>query len=130
MQPNTSVTSNWLMLPAMVNDIALMRLPSSIYKMRPPYSPIRLGVSMVTLQPDKTDLKARHNENCCTCCTNTCHFLASIPQFTSINSRTSQNFPCAQPVLICAQRNARSGCWRNWWYRLQLSTTKITGAKK
>ena len=130
MDPKTSVTSNWLMLPAMVKEIALMRLPSSMYKIRPPYSPIRLGVSMVTLQPDKTDLKARHKEKCCTCCTNTCHFLASIPQFNSINSITNQNFPCAQPVLIWAQRMARSGCWLSWWYRLQLSTIKITGAKK
>ena len=64
MHPITNVITNWLMLPAIVNEIALMRLATSMYKIRPPYSPIRFGVSIVILQPESMDLNALMKDKC------------------------------------------------------------------
>ena len=61
-QPIIMVMSNWLTLPTIAREIALIFLPSSIYKIRPPYSPTLLGVSIVILLPASTDLKARKKE--------------------------------------------------------------------
>ena len=56
--PIKSVMINWLMLPAIVNEIALILFPSSIYNTRPKYSPTRFGVVTEKLTPDKTALNA------------------------------------------------------------------------
>ncbi len=44
------------MLPAIDNDMAFILLPSSTYNIRPPYSPMRLGVFIESVTPLNTDL--------------------------------------------------------------------------
>lgn len=63
MVPESMVTASWLILPRMVSEIALIRNASSTYNIRPPYSPIRLGVSMVILHPANTALREYNKEN-------------------------------------------------------------------
>lgn len=128
--PITMVTSNWLILPTRLREIAFILFSSSTYNILPPYSPIRLGVSMVTLQPDNTDLNARIKENRCTWLINICHFLDSMPQLTNINNITSQNFQFFQPLLICAHLCGRSGWLIICLYKLHESIRKSTGPKK
>jgi len=55
--PIKSVTSNWLMLQTMVSEIAFKRLPSSIYKILPKYSPTRFGVVMENETPENIAFK-------------------------------------------------------------------------
>ena len=117
-QPITIVTSNWLMLEAILSDMALIRFCSFKNKILPPYSPIRLGVSMVILQPASTDLNALRKENCCICNTSSCHFFASIPQLTSIKIITVKNFQLFQLCFTCCQRCSKSGCCINCLYKM------------
>src|SRR5690348_861593 len=83
---------SWLMLPAMDREIAFKRLPSFTYNIRPQYSPILLGVFKESARPLSTDLYARKNPMDCKGFNKTCHFLASMPQFTKARRTTSQNF--------------------------------------
>ena len=48
-----SVTSNWLLLQTMVNEIAFNRFPSFIYNTRPKYSPTLFGVVTENETPEK-----------------------------------------------------------------------------
>lgn len=129
-QPIIIVTSNWLMLPTIASEIALMRLPFSIYKIRPPYSPILLGVSMVILQPDKTDLKALKKENAWICFTSNLHFMASILQLVNIKKTTSHNFQLAQLFFILFHCIPRLGLSITWWYKLHDKIRNSSGPKK
>ena len=49
---------SWLMLPAMVSEMALSLFPSFMYNTLPMYSPTRLGVVTEKEVPDKIALKA------------------------------------------------------------------------
>ena len=129
-QPIVIVTSNWLILLTIFKEMALMRCSSFTNNILPPYSPIRLGVSMVILQPDSTDLKALIKENSCTCKTNSCHFFASIPQLTSIKKITSKNWRLFQLCFTCCHRCSRSCCCINCLYKLRHSIINNRGPKK
>ena len=108
-QPISIVTSNWLTLPTKLKEIALTRSSSLTYKILPPNSPTRLGVSRVTAQPDNTDLTALGNENCCIGLINNCHLMDSIPQLTKTNIIASQNFQLFHSLLICTHFVKKSG---------------------
>ena len=54
--PANKVMISWLMLPTIVREITRRRLPSSIYKILPRYSPILLGVLTENETPDKIAL--------------------------------------------------------------------------
>ena len=77
--PITMVTANWLMLPNMVNEMARNLWGGSTKRIRPPYSPILLGVSIVMLQPAITDLNALTKVNFWSGRNNSCHLRDSIP---------------------------------------------------
>ena len=128
--PIIIVISNWLMLLTIFKEMAFMRCSSCINSILPPYSPMRLGVSIVILQPDNTDLNALINENCCTCLTSSCHFLASMPQLTNIKKNTATNLRLLQLCFTCCQRNSRSCCCSICRYKLLHKTINNTGPKK
>src|SRR6186997_2851785 len=52
--PANKVVISWLMLLTIVREITRRRLPSSMYKIRPRYSPILLGVLTENETPDNT----------------------------------------------------------------------------
>ena len=102
------------MLPAMVNEIALSRLPSFIYSTLPKYSPTRLGVVTENDVPDKMALKEVKKLTCCILCIETFHLNASIPQLTIINRNTAiklNNNGLPNEALIVCHDLSRSG-WR------------------
>ena len=56
-KPENKVMMSWLMLLEIVSETARSRLPSSMYKTLPKYSPIRLGVLTENETPDNIALK-------------------------------------------------------------------------
>lgn len=107
--PMIMVTRNWLMLPRIVSVIALSLFCGCTYTILPPYSPIRLGVSIVMLQPASTDLKAFAKENFSRGFICICHLRASIPQFTATSTTASQKNGFSQLSFISSQRSSRLG---------------------
>ena len=128
--PAVTVTISWLILPSMVRETASILFSSFTNNILPPNSPIRFGVSMVTLQPASTDLKAVKKEILSNGAINNCHLRVSIPQLTNIRKKTSQKPPVCQLTFICCQRRSRSGWFINCLYRLQLSKINKTGPTK
>ena len=55
-KPKNNVMISWLMLLVIVSETARNRLPSSMYKTLPKYSPIRLGVLTEKETPDNIAL--------------------------------------------------------------------------
>ena len=55
---------SWLILPAMVREIAFSLFPSFMYKTLPRYSPTRLGVVTENEVPDKIALNAVKKLTC------------------------------------------------------------------
>ena len=96
-QPISMVIINCAIPPAMESVMALMRLPSSTKRIRPAYSPIRLGVFNEKVTPHKTDLNAVIKDTGCNTVSSSCHFLASNPQFTKTKTITIQNFHASTP---------------------------------
>ncbi len=89
--PNTSVISNCAMLQIIVRDMAATRRPSFTYKIRPRYSPMRLGVKDAIVAPVKIALKASLNETPPSGRMASCHFRASMPQLTGMSRRISKS---------------------------------------
>src|SRR5437868_14017439 len=102
----------------MVSEIDLNLCSSDTYNMRPPYSPMRFGVSMVTLQPASTDLNDLEKENLSSGEMSNCHFLASIPQLTNIRMKTSQKLHLCQLFFMCSHLCDRSGWWLICLYKI------------
>src|SRR5690242_2832667 len=97
--PINIVMISWLVLPRIVSEIAFKRCPGWTYMIRPPYSPIRFGVSIVMLHPARTDLTDLNNENLSSGEMRIFHFKDSSPQFSNINNTTIQNVLVAQLSL-------------------------------
>ena len=55
-EPANKVMISWLILLTIVSEITRRRLPSSMYKILPRYSPILLGVLTENETPDKIAL--------------------------------------------------------------------------
>ena len=127
--PINRVTNSWLILPNIVWDIALSLLFSFIYKILPPYSPIRLGVSMVILQPASTLLNAVKKDSFSSGAINNCHLRDSKAQFTIINKTTSHKSGLCNESLICCQRRSKSGCRYTFLYNIQHNKMNTTGPK-
>jgi hypothetical protein len=119
-QPISMVIINCAMPPAMESVIALIRLPSATKRIRPAYSPIRLGVFSEKVTPHKTDLNAVIKDIGCNTFISTCHFRASRPQLIKTHIITSQNFQALAPkgkAFISATDASISGCTLTCRYR-------------
>jgi len=131
--PANKVIMVWLRLPTIVNAIPFNRCPSSRYTTLPTYSPIRFGVFTANDCPVKTALNAFIKEILSIERTRTCHFLASMPQFTNINRITSISLSWLGPVieaLIISQDWWRSSwCWISL-YKENETQMKRTGPRK
>lgn len=131
--PSTRVMMSWLKLPAMVSDTDFNRLPSSTKSIRPPYSPILLGVFIANDTPVSVALKARRKGIRCMGNKSTCHFLASIPQLININTNTIQNFQACAPYAasrIYTKCVSRSGCCLICLTMEYTNQTKMSGPRK
>ena len=127
--PISTVTKSWLTLPKIVNGIASKRFSCLTYKIRPPYSPTRFGVSMVMLQPASTLLKEFIKDSFSRGRRSSCHLKASIPQFKSIRKNANHNTGFSKLLFICLHLIARSGWWVTCLYKLQQRNKKIKGPR-
>jgi len=72
-------------------------LPSLMYKIHPPYSPILLGVLSAKATPENVAFREVKKEIGSKGCIKTFHFSASIPQLKNIIIITNQNFKAFSP---------------------------------
>ena len=87
-RPKRKVIISWLRLLRIVSEITLKRLPSSIYRTLPKYSPVRLGVVTEKDTPEKMAFNDLKKPTGCTFCTDIFHFNASSDQFANIKTKT------------------------------------------
>ncbi len=62
--PAISVITSWPILPITFSGNDRKRLPSSIYKVRPTYSPAAVGINMENDNPENTALQAVISDMC------------------------------------------------------------------
>lgn len=103
MQPIKNVIINWLIPLNMDIEMALILFSFATNNIRPPYSPMRLGVIIVILHPAKTALKALLNDILSNGFINFFHFIVSSPQFINIRKKTNQKNAECQLLLILSQ---------------------------
>src|SRR5260221_12961709 len=114
-----SVISNWEMLQMMVRDIAEIRRPSLMYRIRSMYARIRLGVKEASVIQVKMARKASLKDIPSIGLSANCHWRASIPQLSGISATTSHNFHCNGPLTapLIWLREARQ---LDWWITCHL----------
>jgi hypothetical protein len=84
-------------------EMALILFSFATNNIRPPYSPMRLGVIIVILHPAKTALNALLNEIVSNGRIIFSHFIVSSPQFINIRKKTNQKNAECQLLLILSQ---------------------------
>src|SRR5690606_27192471 len=92
-EPNTLVSTSWAKSPTPIAMAPRARLRGFKRRIRPPYSPILLGVNIAQVRPQKTDFIAFHQLMTSTRRLRYFHLTAAIAQFINIITTTIASVP-------------------------------------
>jgi len=128
--PASRVTNNCTSPPSIERGTACSLDPSGRNRIRPPYSPMRLGVTTERATPASTDRTAWTKGSLQRCCSAHCHFHDSALQLKNVNRPMAANCSIPSPsntecrALMC---RGRSGMAESFCQRAQVSHPKRAG---